>query len=262
MIKQQISHHNVLGGAVAYAWSHGPVANPLIMLHGLGDSAITTFKPRLSQSPLTDTPVLFIDLPGFGESRYTPDHAATIARYASDVAGVLTMLNIEHASVFGHSMGGNIAIQLAHDYPHLVDRLIVAEALLEAGQSVLAAGIIRFSEEAFVNRRYPTLVRATSLQAHRGDVAAAAFLPPLHMADPVAMYRAAASLLADGAATTATILVNLPIPRTFLLGETTISVTSVLESAQIRVSRIPGAGHNMLVEQAFSTTCAILEAMI
>ena len=249
------------GGAIAWMWSCGPADTPLVMLHGLGDSAIHAFPSRVSSGPLAGTPLLFVDLPGFGRARCTIDHPATVARFARDVASLLGHLGIGPVPLFGHSMGGNIAMELAHRYPHLVSRLVLAEPLLDASQSIMAASIASRSEETFVNRRHGMLVRATSLQAHRGDVAAAAFLHPLQMADPVAMYRAARSLIHDAAPHAESLLLTLPVLRTVLVGGRTLADTSGLERAGIPVVRIPNAGHFMMVEAEHPTNYAILEAI-
>jgi pimeloyl-ACP methyl ester carboxylesterase len=231
------------------------------MLHGLGDSAIRTFPPRIATGPMAGSPLLLIDLPGFGEARYTTDHPATIARYADDVATLLEFLGIGPTAIFGHSMGGNIGLHVAHRYPHLVSHLVLAEPLLDAGHRILAAGIANVGEETFVNRRYGMLLRATSMQAHRGDSAAAAFLEPLERANPVAMHRAARSLIHDAAPCAESLLLGLPMPCTVLVGERTVVDTSSLEHAGIPAVRIPNAGHFMLIEAEVNTTCAILEAL-
>lgn len=260
MNTEPIHHYHIENAAIAYAWSHGPVPRPLVMLHGLGDSAIHTFQTRAAQGPLADSPILFIDLPGYGESRFQADHPATIERYAADVASLLRYLQIDATAVFGHSMGGNVAIHLAHQHPEMVSKLAVAEPLLEPGQSILAADIARFDEQSFVARRFPHLLRATRLQANRGDVSAQAFLDPLHLAEPSAMFRSATSLMESAAISSEHMLRQLTIPRTVLVGERTKADTSHIEAAGVAVLRIPNAGHNMLVEAVFATSCAILEA--
>jgi pimeloyl-ACP methyl ester carboxylesterase len=256
-----VQHLELPGGAIAWMWSGTAGDAPLVMLHGLGDSAIRTFPPHIATGPLARYPILFVDLPGFGESRFTTDHPATISRYADDVAALMEYLGTNPTAVFGHSMGGNVALQLAHRYPHLVSRLVLAEPLLDASQSILASGIASVSEETFVNRRFAMLLRATSMQAHRGDRAAAAFLDPLRHTDPLAMHRAARSLINQAAASAESLLFGLPMPRTVLVGERTAADTSRLECAGISVVRIPDAGHFMLADAANSTTCAILRSI-
>ena len=255
-----IHHYPVEWGALAYAWSHEPVASPLVMLHGLGDSAIHTLKPRVASGPLANTATLFIDLPGFGESQYSEHHPATIPRFAADVGNLLAHLGIENANIFGHSMGGNVAIRLASDHPELVSRLVVAEPLLDPTHSVLAADIARFDEATFASRRFAMLVRATRMQANRGDIAAAAFLEPLQRTNPVAMHRAATSLINHAAVDAATTLRNLPCPRTLLIGGRTQVDLSAFDLGSTGINRIPNAGHNMYVEEENAVSYAILNS--
>lgn len=255
-----IHHYAVPNGALAYAWSHKPVGTPLVMLHGLGDSAIHTFRPRLITGPLASTPALFIDMPGFGEAGATESHPGTIRQFAADVASLLNELGISKTNLFGHSMGGNVAIHLAHTHPEFVERLVVAEPLLNPTHSILAADIARFSEETFASRRMAMLIRATRMQANRGDIAARAFLQPLQQANPVAMHRAASSLVRDAAEESESMLRSLTIPRGLIIGGRTMVDTSELESNSISVIRIANAGHNTLVEREIDTAYAILNS--
>jgi pimeloyl-ACP methyl ester carboxylesterase len=50
----------------------------------------------------------------------------SMTAFAGDVAGLLGHLGVAHADVFGFSLGGGVALQLALDHPELVGRLIVA----------------------------------------------------------------------------------------------------------------------------------------
>lgn len=253
-----VHHLDVDHGSIAYAWINEPGEQPLVMLHGLGDSSTLTFPTMITSGPLREHSILLVDLPGFGTSRFDPDHPATIKRYADDVFTLLDHLHFDAIDLFGHSMGGNIAIEIANRNPHRIQNLVVAEPLLEAEQSILAADIASVTEEAFVTRRIHLLQRATGLQAHRGDVAAASFQHTLALASPVAMHRAATSLIYDAAPVTLSHLLALPMPRTVVVGERTKADTSVLTSNGVRVAIIPHAGHFMVVESGFRTNCAIL----
>lgn len=155
-------------------------------------------------------------------------------------------------------MGANIAIVLAHRYPELVSRLIVAEPLLNPEHSVLAAGIAKHSERSFVSRRHAMLLRATSLQIHRGDVVAAAFLPTLKMANPAMMHRAAASLIRERNPGFQALLCSLRVQYELMMGEHTVVDTTGLGQAGLPVVRVKDAGHSMMVEQDESTAYVIL----
>ena len=49
VLQYQLDH-----GHIAYQWSHEPRHQPLIVLHGLGDSAIHTYAPRFARGVLRD----------------------------------------------------------------------------------------------------------------------------------------------------------------------------------------------------------------
>lgn len=95
---------------------------PLLLLHGMGasarvfDSLYATTKRRL----------ISVDLPRTARSgawaKSTPEHIAEELTRFLDGRGVSTF------DVFGHSFGGLIAMQLAHQSPSRVQKLTVASA--------------------------------------------------------------------------------------------------------------------------------------
>jgi pimeloyl-ACP methyl ester carboxylesterase len=80
---------------------------PAVLLHGLLDDAAgwTQVMERSTH------PCLAFDLPGFGGS--SAPLRARIDAYAGDVAEALAVLDVAHATVVGHSLGGAIAAALA-----------------------------------------------------------------------------------------------------------------------------------------------------
>jgi pimeloyl-ACP methyl ester carboxylesterase len=85
---------------------------PLVLLHGGGESASAWrwVMPRLAQRHC----VLAPDLPGSGESDLVAGRYAK-GWYGSFVAGFLDAVQIDHAVVVGHSLGGLAALQMALD---------------------------------------------------------------------------------------------------------------------------------------------------
>lgn len=75
--------------------------------------------------------VIAPDLMGFGlsEKSLTFDYAK--ANQANQLALFLEALNIDEVIVMGHSMGGDVAVHLAADYPNLVQQLfLISPAVL------------------------------------------------------------------------------------------------------------------------------------
>lgn len=93
---------------------------PLLMIYGLaGRGRGFCYQiPSMAKHFQTIT----FDNRGVGETD-KPDAAYTIPQMAADAAALLDSLGVESAHVFGVSMGGMIAQELALHHPHLVKKL-------------------------------------------------------------------------------------------------------------------------------------------
>ena len=68
---------------------------------------------------------LALDTPGFGQSDPLLN-GNTIAGYATAVSQFLQAKNIDSCYLFGHHTGASIAVQIAHDYPDLIEKLALS----------------------------------------------------------------------------------------------------------------------------------------
>ena len=243
---------------IAYTWHGAPSPAPLVMLHGLGDSAIVTLGSLFETDDMKGTTGLLVDVPGFGLSTATDTYSATIERHAHAIAKLLAFLGVRDATLFGHSMGANIGLLLAHGHPGLIARLALAEPLLDARQSTLAAHVANFTESAFLLRGHAMLVRATRIQAMRGDQVAQQFLETLVRADSAAMHRSATSLLAQRTPTFREILAERTQPVTLLVGDQSRATISPADAGGRSIITIANAGHALHIQQPQATARAIL----
>lgn len=102
----------------------------LVLLHGLtGNMAIWYFT--LLPQFRSDFRVTMYDLRGHGRSDM-PSTGYTTLHMAEDLLGILDALEIEKASLLGHSLGADIAIHFSLLYPDRVDRVIAIEAGIAA----------------------------------------------------------------------------------------------------------------------------------
>ena len=147
-----------------------PDATPLVLLHGWSfDGEMTFFGiiPDLAEHFRLIIP----DHRGHGRSDWIRG-SYDIADIADDTAGVLDALGIERAVVFGYSMGGMVAQELAHRYPVLVERLVLAATAArpirsDAGFHValwLGRTIARVSRKEFSTVSTKVLRTANALQ--------------------------------------------------------------------------------------------------
>jgi pimeloyl-ACP methyl ester carboxylesterase len=92
----------------------------LLLLHGIGNNCQTWAGVigRLAESHTVIAP----DLLGHGDSD-KPRGDYSIAAYANGMRDLLSVLDIEQATVVGHSLGGGIALQFAYQFPERCERL-------------------------------------------------------------------------------------------------------------------------------------------
>lgn len=115
--------------------------NPLVFVHGAGDSA----RAWREQVAYFGTRAYALDLPGHGERADTLPDYVEVADYARAVWTIIqTELSLEHPIIVGHSLGGLIALQMGLDFgAHLGGlvligtgaRMRVLPALLEAART-------------------------------------------------------------------------------------------------------------------------------
>jgi len=100
---------------------------PLVLLHGAFNSINLAFSqliPALSKT----RQVIAVELQGHGRTNDI-DRPFSFEAMADDVAALLKSLKTDSADIFGYSMGGGVAQQLAIRHPSLVRRLILTSTV-------------------------------------------------------------------------------------------------------------------------------------
>ena len=101
----------------------GPSA---LLIPGFGASAFAFRETIPALAPRFSTSI--VELPGSGYSDRTLDHDYSLSGHASLLADFMQSRDAKPALVIGHSSGGAVALRLAADYPHLVDRIVLVGA--------------------------------------------------------------------------------------------------------------------------------------
>ncbi|QKO02453.1 esterase/lipase [Mycobacterium phage DroogsArmy] len=103
--------------------SHWPA---LVLLHGLTVSA-KAYEELIEELAGHHFYVIAPDAPNHGDSGSLP-WGHTIADIAEILGETLDALDIEHAVVVGHSMGGGLAVEFAASNPERVDAVVLLDA--------------------------------------------------------------------------------------------------------------------------------------
>ena len=106
----------------------GDVQRPsLVLLHGwCGNRSALAAQATAFQSSHR---VISVDLRGFGDSS-APEQDYTMAVFADDVAWMCEQLEVTKPVVVGHSMGGNVALELAARHPHLPQQVVLIDSVV------------------------------------------------------------------------------------------------------------------------------------
>jgi pimeloyl-ACP methyl ester carboxylesterase len=94
----------------------------LLLVHGISDdsSSWLPVMPALAEHFTVVAP----DLLGHGASD-KPRADYSVAAFSNGMRDLLDVLDVDSATVVGHSLGGGVAAQLAYQYPERVDRLVL-----------------------------------------------------------------------------------------------------------------------------------------
>jgi pimeloyl-ACP methyl ester carboxylesterase len=99
---------------------------PLVLFHGLTGSGSRWHDTGIVTALSDHYRLMLIDARGHGASdkpHLTEDYGGAI--HAADVLAVLNAMNLESAHIWGHSLGGNVALSLARMAPKRVQRLVI-----------------------------------------------------------------------------------------------------------------------------------------
>jgi len=114
-----------INGLKMYYEVHGDgPGRPLVLLPG-GVLTIELSFGAVLPALSAERQVIVTELQGHGRTADI-DRDMSMTAFAGDVAGLLGHLGVAQADVFGFSLGGGVALQLALDYPELAGRLIAA----------------------------------------------------------------------------------------------------------------------------------------
>ncbi|WP_327305822.1 alpha/beta hydrolase [Streptomyces sp. NBC_01298] len=248
----------VTAGGDRIRWVELPGAGPArVYLHGLGSTSPAYFAASAVHPLLAGRRSLLVDLLGHGHSDRPEDFSYTLEAHADALAAVLEQAGTGAAELIAHSMGGAVAIVLADRHPHLVSRLVLVDANLDPAPPDPAvagsSGLATYTEEEFLAGGW----------AEVRDRVGAHWWSTMRLAGRVALHRSAVHLAAGTTPTMRELLLELKIPRSYLLPaeDGVLPGTEALEAAGVVVVPIPDCGHNIMLDNPEGFALATANAL-
>ncbi len=147
----------------------GSGSHAVVFIHGWSAFKEIWWSAMASLAPYAR--VFAPDLPGHGGSAQHP--ARDMAGLASVVAAFCAARGLKQISVVGHSMGGNIAVELALSEPQLVQRLVLVNPAVQGPE------MPRFTR-SYLQRDHGWLALRASFALARGVGFFGEFVPHEH----------------------------------------------------------------------------------
>lgn len=133
-----------VGGRRANVIVAGPEdAEPIVFVHGLAlnwQAWLLTIPPFMRSHR-----IVAVDLPGFGHSEM-PREPISIPGQARFLDSVMDHVGVECATVVGNSMGGFAGADLAVNFPHRVERLVLVSAAALWNERRVARPLVALAE--------------------------------------------------------------------------------------------------------------------
>ncbi|WP_336981371.1 MULTISPECIES: alpha/beta fold hydrolase [unclassified Cedecea] len=210
---------------------------PLLFIHGLGCASSYDYPRVVSDPAWSSRRSILIDLPGSGYSDRPQSYGYSTREQASVVGELVEHLGLNRFFLYGHSMGGSIAIEVAASMPGKIAGLMVSEPNFRAGGGMYSRMIAAQTEDEFVAHGYQKAIAANAENPWSGS---------LQNSDPSAVWRAAVSLVSGIEPDWYQLFAQLKIPKTLIFGELSLPDEDFTALQQTGLTAIvPSAGHSM-----------------
>ncbi|SBV90971.1 Alpha/beta hydrolase fold protein [uncultured Eubacteriales bacterium] len=231
---------------------------PILFIHGLGCGGSFDYPEVAAQDSLKSHRRILVDLLGAGYSDKPSGFSYTVEEHARYLREFVNYLNLGPFILFGHSLGGAVALDLADQCRDRLHQIILSESNLdESPEGSTSKYIASFEMQDFVNHGFGMLVEDSSKGGNRIWAASlSAWLPK-------AAYLIARSAAVGGTPSWRSILYSLECPRTFIFGEQSLpdSDVQVLAAHGIQIEVVRHAGHSMAWENPEGLASAINSAI-
>ena len=231
---------------------------PIIFIHGLGCASSFDFPEVAAQDSLRNHRRILVDLLGAGYSEKPEQFTYTVEDHAAYLLEFIRFLDLGSFILFGHSLGGAVALVLADQCRDNLHHVILSEPNLDRSSEDSASKYIAdFELQEFINQGFHKLVKDSDSSGN-GMWAAS-----LSVWLPKAAYLISKAAAAGGKPAWRDLLYSLNCFRTVIFGEKSLPDPDmqILMEQGVRTEVVKDAGHSMAWENPKGLAAAISMAI-
>ncbi len=232
---------------------------PIVFIHGLGCASSFDYPQVAVQEDIKKHRCILVDLLGAGYSDKPEDFDYSVSSHAKYLKEFISDIGLEKFILFGHSLGGAIAISLADLCEDKINNLILTESNLDPSADGSSSKYVsNFTEEEFLNGGFMKLIQNSKKGGNTKWAAA------LSSCSPKAVYRISKCAANGGEPSWRETLYKLECPKSFIFGVKSLPDRDVeeLQKNGINVRFVEDAGHSMAWENPVGLATAIAESII
>lgn len=233
-------------------------APAIIFIHGLGCAGSFDYPMLVTSRKLSGYRRIVVDLLGAGYSDKPEDFPYTVTAHAAYLKDFADEIGLDKFIIYGHSLGGAVAIELAALCPERVTHLMLNEPNLDpTGEGAFSYEISCYSREDFAREGFGAII------AERRKTGNRLWTATLSNWLPEAAHGISTHAVRGGTPSWRETLYGLPMAKSLILGENTIFDTDYSELPQrgIKTVTVAGVDHFMAWEDPEAVAAVIAELL-
>jgi haloalkane dehalogenase len=231
---------------------------PILFIHGLGCAGSFDYPQVAAQKELSENRCILVDLLGSGFSDKPDDFSYKVNDHAEYLLDFITYLDLDKFVLYGHSLGGAVALSLAERCRERISKIVLSEANLDSGGGLTSRAIAAYEAEDFLSRGFQDIILEN--QKASNHMWAASF----SVSSPKAVYLISKSAIEGQTPSWREILYSLDCPKTFIFGEKSLPdpEMQVLMEHGLHIEVVKNAGHSMAWENPKGLAIAIKNGIV
>ncbi|MFT5880656.1 MAG: haloalkane dehalogenase [Moritella sp.] len=229
---------------------------PILFIHGLGCASSLDYPQVAAMAHLSQHRRILVDLLGSGFSDKPEHFNYSMNDHVDYLEAFIDYLGLEGFIIYGHSMGGAIAISLAARCEAKLKGIILSEANLDSGGGFFSKKIASYEEQEYLLTGHTQIIQEN--QDDQGN-ASENWAASLSVSSPKAVYKGSQSLIEGQSPSWRNLFYSLNIPRAFIFGEESLPDPDLqaLTNENVHIEIVKNAGHSMAWENPVGLATAI-----